>query len=535
MTSQHVLALLGYGPTGRFTHDAWTIEPGTGLDGLPAVMASSHEAHHAALNASTAWGAMIQAIALAGRDSAEPDRFRATLIGLVDASRRTHEAFATHASVMDVIRADRDACPASLLAGYPGYQTYLDTAAALGPDLDIDNAWRQAAAESALQACMQSPALVTFLEEGLDRFTLSSVRQHHHPDRRLAVLARTTPAWWKDAASIASGALGDRWDALSALSCRDPTAHRAELGSNWVELRRLCIDSALRALHREGFPSLSVAQTRKLLPAVTDKLARAARAGSPALKLDTDASTGAFGLFEMETVRLGDPRPACLSRLSTTAVSELLSGTGTDRHLYVVARHPGQLQRRFTIRSGAHLLAGTSPVVAVQTRRLGEEIVDLRIMETPEALPDLSAAVQDGRGLAASVSLACTQDQEWLQHWAQPLQRHTTATMLLDLPITQCLDAFLDSGERLRYTLAVTSAGDGPLVTFACRLGDDPPVLLPCTMTAGQAFIQYLHGKSQGQLQPDITAIGTSGQADVSRLVIAHLVEDERITGAPGT
>ncbi len=136
-----MLALLGAAPTGVFTHDAWVITAGTQFDGIPMVVASSHEAHHAALNASTAWGAVLQAVALAAR-SARGSRHQGLLRDLVTVSSRTHEAYATHCGVLDVIRAGGGDDAEELLAPYPGYDTHLARAIRLGPRTALTNAWR---------------------------------------------------------------------------------------------------------------------------------------------------------------------------------------------------------------------------------------------------------------------------------------------------------------------------------------------------------------------------------------------------------
>lgn len=79
------------------------------------VLASSHEAHHAALNAITSWGAMLQAVALAARFAVDA-QYGVVLRYLVAVAARTHEAHATHASVMDVLRAGAQLARQSCLA-----------------------------------------------------------------------------------------------------------------------------------------------------------------------------------------------------------------------------------------------------------------------------------------------------------------------------------------------------------------------------------------------------------------------------------
>jgi hypothetical protein len=102
-------------------------------------------------------------------------------------------------------------------------------------------------------------------------------------------------------------------------------------------------------------------------------------------------------------------------------------------------------------------------------------------------------------------------------------------TLLFDLPITSCIDAFVRSGEQFRYTLVSTPYREGHAITFVCRIGDDPPILLPCTMVAGQAFVQYAYRKTGDRLKPNMSALG--GRTDETRLIAAHTLDEERILG----
>ena len=102
-------------------------------------------------------------------------------------------------------------------------------------------------------------------------------------------------------------------------------------------------------------------------------------------------------------------------------------------------------------------------------------------------------------------------------------------TLLLDLPVTQCLDALLDSKLPFAYTLVSVGSGTARRTVFACRVGDDPPLLLPCGMTAGQALVTYVHRRSGERLQPDQATLGSHIAA--VRHIVPHLVDEEQAIG----
>lgn len=386
--SGHVLALLGAAPAGAFTHDAWVITTGAPFEGIAMVAASSHEAHHAALNASTAWGAVLQAVSLAAR-SAPASGHQGILRDLVAVSTRTHEAYATHCGVLDVIRAGGADDADELLAPYPGYDTHLARAIRLGPGTSLTNAWRQVAAESALQACMQSIAMRTLADGGLQGFSLASTRRIDHPDRRLSLLAKRTPEWWRQAEAGAAGIFGDRWDELRSLDIRDPLARAAAHEGIWTALRRLCLSLAGRALRQAGSESLSVDQVGELYRPLVAEVDRFT-GGRLHLTLDRQTDTGAFGLFEMEAVRIGPPHPARI----TGPAAVRAYGDGDDRHGYLVVRSGRALHQRYAL--DGEIPDDGIPVVVWQSP--GEDgVTSLTPVAEPHALVALAEATRAPR------------------------------------------------------------------------------------------------------------------------------------------
>lgn len=516
--SGHVLALLGAAPSGAFTHDAWLITAGTQLDGIPMVLASSHEAHHAALNASTAWGAVLQAVSLATR-FAPGSRYQGLLRDLVAVSTRTHEAYATHCSVLDAIRSGGADDADELLAPYPGYDDHLARAMRLGPATALTNAWRQIVSESALQACMQSIAMRTLADDGLQEFGLASTTRMDHPDRRLSLLAKSAPQWWRQAEAAAASVFGDRWEELRSLDIRDARARAAAQEGTWMALRRLCLRVAGDALLQVGSESLSVEQVGALYRPLIHEVDRFT-GGRLHLTLDRQTETGSFGLFEMEAVRIGAPHAARIAGPGEVAAY----GDSDDRHGYVVVRTGRALHQRYAL--DGELPVDDVPVVLWQSPGRDGALHLTPVLE-PDALLVLAQAVPGP--VFASVSADCMLDEDWLNRWSRVLRQVATVTLLLDLPVTQCLDAFIGSGHPFAYTLVSVGTGTARRTVFACRAGDDPPLLLPCGMTAGQALVTYVHRRSDGRLQPDLATIAGHGTA--VQYVVPHLVDEEQAIG----
>src|SRR5215210_4037299 len=63
------------------------------------------------------------------------------------------------------------------------------------------------------------------------------------------------------------------------------------------------------------------------------------------LTLDRQTDAGSFGLFEMETVRIGPPHPARISGPAAVTVY----GDGEDRHGYLIVRAGRAVQHRYAL------------------------------------------------------------------------------------------------------------------------------------------------------------------------------------------
>jgi hypothetical protein len=264
---EHIFALLlrprDSGVGGRYSPGGWTIELGGDADPQVRLMATYHEANHAALNGSTAWGAVLEACAFVQRHTVAPASSKA-LASLVQACRRTHEAFATHTSVIDLAGRTRTP-PNVLLRNYPDYLEYLELAVAIGPYAPLWSRWRRFAADAALIACMQSTALYQLLDVGIRDFRLSSVRLRDRPDERLKALRRVAREVWAAFDELIGERSPQGWRHIQAQEV-GMTEERPSSAWSWAGFTRKCLHLATLALQSLGYPTMTVTEVQALLP-----------------------------------------------------------------------------------------------------------------------------------------------------------------------------------------------------------------------------------------------------------------------------
>ncbi|MCA2220030.1 hypothetical protein [Nonomuraea aurantiaca] len=513
---------------GRFGQDHWQVTPGGLDDEIVSRMITLHEAGHMALNSSTAWGGVLQAVLVASRSS--PDsRFTALLGKLVGACRLTHEAYATHSSVFDLTRTT-GVEPQVLLSGYPGYWEHLGRALAAGslmPDVDGSSwpYWRAVAVTSALAVCMQTPALEQLVERGITRFHLADVPERHRPDWRFGLLRRTADDLW---AGFGAAFAKDAWAEIDGTMAADPLARLPELKLFWSRLRRLAIERVSLHFEALGHPAPRTPEVRELKRRMVELLRTEF---SLPITFDTDSELGTFGFFDRERIRPGARPEAVLLPLTEAVEPErLLSGGRPDRHIYVIARRLSDLADRYRLTAGA---TRDRVIVAVQVRRQrsdGVDVVELYELDDPARLRFLAGLGGD-HGVLANVSLACAADDAWRVVWRGPLEESCHVTHVVDLPFTDCVRAWMQSGHRFRYVVQGFSALDGRHVVLAVRIGDEAPLLTLCTPTAGFALSEFIVRAAPSPIEPDSAALGND--PNLVALAAVHLAEEGTIYRSP--
>jgi hypothetical protein len=479
---------------GRFFHHGW--EVAAHADPLRVRVASWHEFGHAALNSSTAWGGLLQQLAIAGRLAG--DRVPPGGLGsAVAAARSVHEAYATQVSRSALVGRAEEVD--GFLSGQAGYRRFVRIAERVGPTGASAEPWRDGdglgtARMAALVACMQSPAVARLLDVGTERFRLAEVPGADWPDRRLRTLVRLAPQLW--------AALGPP----------------ASADTGFVQ----ALDAAADALQSAGHPTLSREDYAALLPALTADLNRLVPGSGGDVELDLAADTGIPGLFGTETVRVRPPLPtAVVAELDPTSVADLRT-PGVTPHLFLTVRRMRALRVQYDLRPDPGL-PDDEPVVAVLTPHRNGTL-RLTLPADPAEIDQVAAEELT----VTCLSLDCLRDEVWCERWLPTLRARTRVVGLLDLPPEAMIHAWLGAGEPLRVQLLGTTVTGGLESALVFRLADEEPVILPVTPASLTALVILTERASGGSvtLQDDVLDdVGTA----IARIVLDHVVTEDAV------
>jgi hypothetical protein len=497
----HVLTFGTPTPTGYLDLGSWTVS-GVSHDVWFSTLTSLHEAAHAGLNYSTAWGRLLHTMwLLPGRDE--------ILKELVDRCFLTHEAFATHTAIMRVIGHGSAPDVEGILTRYPTYDFYFKEALKVGPPAPIARAWRGVAADAALAVCMQADVLTALSAAPLERFTPSRVSDRQSPDTQLKFLCKLGVGLWDGFDQVAEARFGrELWVALRSvdLPVRSGTVGADERG--W--LYRLCSAWVAEKLRAAGRPTLDTPSVLAALPRIVDEIGRAPdRAGTPFI-VDHDPTT----LFDLEHLRLRAPLPVRVRDIVDAEPGHLAGGDPPGGHVLLTVRRAGVLRRQFALRDDP-LPADCEPVVAVRVRT--EDEVVLYQVRSPEALSATELA---------NIALTCARDHTWEPRWKDSFDRAAHVTILLDLPFSQSLDALLTGTTGFRYAVEPL-LDETTLWAYVCAVDGHPPLVLPCSMVRAAALRSHTRSRTGGQ-----DPMGLSEVVDEPEAVLAavrRIVADESV------
>jgi hypothetical protein len=218
----------------------------TGANQPTDLLVYVHEAHHQALNDSTAWGAALHVVSALGKPQ------RACFRPLLDACRVVHEAFATYAAVSIV--AVHHPAAESLLAPYRDYERLYRSVATLtaaaGPHR------RYLLATALARVSMQTPVLNALLASTDLTVTPSELAAIDRPDARWGWLTRASPALTSAAAEAADDRVATELgtDALNA-DVADPgaaSAVAADFDDHWELWEHAAYQTLAHALGDAG-------------------------------------------------------------------------------------------------------------------------------------------------------------------------------------------------------------------------------------------------------------------------------------------
>ncbi len=245
-SSDHLAALAFRGSTGaagRYRPQRFDLRL-TGTDAIADRLAYIHETHHASLNDSTAWGALLHVVArIPPGDGPDYDP-------LLDACRLIHESYATYAS-LSIVEAGHGLQPAAL-DPYPEYLPLQRQLARLvsvagGPQR------RYLLSTAIARVCMQSPVLAYVAEHGLDGFSLSDLRSVDTPDGRYRAIARADGGMLEEACAAGDEAANVPASELARIDGADAEeASRDEHDGIWARWETAAYDVVALGLRRLG-------------------------------------------------------------------------------------------------------------------------------------------------------------------------------------------------------------------------------------------------------------------------------------------
>lgn len=521
--------------SGHYHFDGWDIRLPPATDPRVAQMLDVHEALHVQLDESTAFGALLNAVAFAARNLPDDARLGRLLGHLVSGCRLVHESHATYLSLLVV--GDGQAS-LDLLVDNPLYRLYHDQAAALAVGLS-GGYLRRHAVGAALRACMQGDAAALALQRGLENFRAADLRGAAWPDailRRLA--ARLRRDTWTGALEQARRDRPDLpgWEAIAA-SEADPGLYRGlmreeyDVTSDYLLARFHAVVQALVPGIR-GFddhlpliePLIAAAERRVPAGRVRMPLRAAPPGATPAVEI--------LRTFKGARVILrSKPMSAALRPLPPTErADELVVGIEAQAHLFVVVRHADRLQEQHTWPEGG---PPGGPVTAIRRavrHEDGSRVLEYHLLPGPDVLDELCAALPAGLPVIASVSMAVFGDAAWSSAWLERLDRAALLSVLIDLDPYEHLERWSNqAGLAFDFATMLLPDDHVPNRVFVLHPADSRTLLLaPCSHTVAQSLVYFLRTCIR---RPDVFREDTAFLAGADRnavgVLLGHLLREE--------
>lgn len=444
------------GASGWFDHHRWWIDLAT-ADDRESELATAHESNHRQLAYSTTFG--ILSLVLDELASERPgSHLRATVEDLVSCSERTHECFATWASVVSLGRG------ADTLEDHPQYLQYFRAGEHLvallaHPYLQIHGL------HAVARACMQPPVIIEAVAAGLTDVTLADLPSRLRPDTRFQYLRRG-PFTWSGAAPALETLLRDDSVLAELVGRHQLTAEMFSPANHgtWQHLNELLYAHVAGHLNDAGYPTMGhndhLAEASTLLDEAA-RLNEGKRLSVAAVEPGSHHSTLAvLRNYEVEGFSNG---PLLRHRVHTsdTPIEAMNAATGDDAHIFI------------TIQQGERLLANyteapSHPDAAAFARRT---VIDEDGAPTVELLDVTNrdpSEVNSPRILvsAALSTLGSDPARRWLDR-VPPSQ----AVVTIDLSLATHLALWLDPpGTSFRYCLLRLESFGRRLSALVCTV-----------------------------------------------------------------
>lgn len=541
-----LMAAPNSGAEGQYDHAYWSVRFAPETPEALRQLATVHESMHMALNDSTAFGSLLHVYAALLRAGVATEHNGQMLEDLIRQCIVCHESFATWISIVLVGQGQEDD---SLLAGYPRYLLYFETARHLlrglnGPFL------RNCAANAAFRLCMQGTGLDVVMRVGLADFVAEDIGSETCPDRRLDALSELTgEAFWAGAWE------GLRHEAHSHPEWPRLEAHKAgdvpftdllgrELDSLESTATEYFYAYLARALDGVGIPSLAfnghqgftldlLAAANRLYPNIEEQPLLVAAPPGP---VDDEREQIERYAQERYQIRNG-LSPARFRRFRTLdgkPLSDLLSGLETAPHLFVAIRQGMWLLQHYHFDAETENRLQTlryEPLVVVRRRSVSDAgtWIDLAWLETPD---DLSALVASAGVIPifASLSLTSLAIPRWAASWYAPIESHCRVSLLFDLsPFVHLRRWSEEDAFAVRYAFMNVASEGVRHVVFLCKVEDGylPPLLAPCSELTAKAIAYFLHNMASAGRRFLVDKALASELGEPLGIWLGHLLREE--------
>lgn len=488
-----------------------------------------HETHHASLNDSTAWGALLHVVARIPAGGNAP-AYRP----LVDACRLVHEAYATFAS-LSIIEANHGPQPDALVA-YPQYlplQRRLATLVAAG-----GGPHRQYLLATAVaRCCMQSPVLALVAAKGLEGFCLSDLRSLDTPDGRYRALLSSQQDVLARAAEAGDVATGWSTDDLDRIDGADPQEATDDAHDDmWGRWEETAYDEIAQALGGMGATPVAYnghqEWTGELVAVAERTWGRLGLVAASRLAPATDDRSIAEAMLAQVRHELVDePYAARILEVDIDAVAALVAERariGGVPVMIVDVRLPERLlsSYRWAAADAAWLAERTEPVVGVRLTG-GDEAGGSEIVVVPVTSPDdmerLVASWADRGPAVASIAASCLIDVAWQRDWWGPFARSCPTIVLIDIEPARLTRSWAASGTPVRVGRVSVDDTAGNWQGLAVEAGGGALWL----GLGEQITVNFLHHAVVGAIDVEEGTEFLAAWAEPLRVIITHLLAME--------
>lgn len=441
----HLRGSVDEGVEGAYTPLGFQLRGG-GSDTAADALAHVHEAHHGALNDSTAWGSALH---ITARLPGHRDAF----LVLLELCRRVHEAFATYASVSLV----RHAKLADLAVHR--YHRYLPALRAVNRFVAaVDSPIRRyLLVTQVARACMQTSVLDELVaNEGVPR---SRLRTLDTPDGRWAWYLRRGTDLAEAAARSADDAALELGDGELVIELDRSAAEGTTAVAHdevWARWERAAYATLAMELGATGAVLLDFDGHQE----PTQRAVRWAKAHFPGIRLAAaveggpardDRTLAAATLEQARHAIAVEPWAAAQIELPPEElIAEVQANCRIDGAPMLIfdARPSSRLRSMYSwTPPDSSFPDSPDPIVAVRLCE-GDAVLH-NVVRQPS---DLHELVEEwaGAGLVAScVSVSCLADRTWQQTWLPSLRRVGDLTFLIDVELDRFLKNWAGSAVEL--------------------------------------------------------------------------------------